>query len=270
MTVLSLLYHTELLFHRFDGEITDRGGYFAVRTPNNPGFHWGNFLLFSTPPADGDLESWKEIFAREVGTPPIINHFSFAWDTVGGEEGVLQPFLDAGFDADYSVTLTATEVQRPPKYSEEVIIRPLADTDADWNAVTDLQILCRDPEYDLNGYTTFKQRQFARYRKMARAGMGNWFGAFLGETLVADCGIYHDGEGTARFQSVETHPDYRRRGICGAMVYQVARYGLDTLGAKTLVMVADEHYHAARIYESVGFRPSERTVAVCWWPRNTA
>jgi predicted GNAT family acetyltransferase len=81
---------------------------------------------------------------------------------------------------------------------------------------------------------------------------------------VADLGLFVI-DGVGRFQSVETLPEFRRRGICGTMVYQVANYGFERLGAKRLVMIADEFYHAAKIYESVGFRPTERQVGLEKW-----
>jgi predicted GNAT family acetyltransferase len=67
---------------------------------------------------------------------------------------------------------------------------------------------------------------------------------------------------------VETHPEFRRRGICGTLVYESARHALGSLGAERLVMVADAHYHAARIYESLGFRPTERQLGVERRPRD--
>lgn len=56
MQVRSLGYRTDLIFPAFDGQITDRGDYLVVRTPSNPTFYWGNFLLFDRPPGDGDFE----------------------------------------------------------------------------------------------------------------------------------------------------------------------------------------------------------------------
>ena len=109
----------------------------------------------------------------------------------------------------------------------------------------------------------------ARYRKMAQAGLGAWFGAFLENQLVADLGLFFEA-GVGRFQQVETHPDFRRRGICGTLVYHSSRFGFEKMEARTLVMVADEHYHAARIYESVGFRPKERQVGLDWWDKTKA
>jgi hypothetical protein len=35
------------------------------------------------------------------------------------------------------------------------------------------------------------------------------------------------------------------------------------MGVETLVMVADESYHAAKIYESVGFAPQEKMYGLC-------
>jgi len=83
---------------------------------------------------------------------------------------------------------------------------------------------------------------------------------------VADLGVFVE-RGVGRYQAVGTHPDFRRRGICGALVHQAGQYAFERLGAETLVMVADEAYHAARIYESVGFQPTERQFSLCRWPR---
>ena len=65
------------------------------------------------------------------------------------------------------------------------------------------------------------------------------------------------GDGLARFQSVETHPDFRGRGLAGTLVHRVSGYGFGELGARTLVMVADPDYLAVRIYRSVGFADTE-------------
>jgi predicted GNAT family acetyltransferase len=104
----------------------------------------------------------------------------------------------------------------------------------------------------------------ARYRAMAAAGLGAWFGAFIGGQLVADSGVFHHQE-LGRFQEVETHPDYRRRGIGGTMVYAAARYALAHFGIQTLVIVADRDSAPARLYASLGFEPTEQQVGLEWW-----
>lgn len=263
MNIRSLGYRTDLFFPRFDGEVIDRGDYTVIRTPSNPTFYWGNFLLFGQPPAADDFHQWRRLFAEEIGVPPATKHLAFGWDTTAGETGVIQPFLDAGFRSNSSVVLTTTEVSKPPKFNEQIEVRRVTK-DWEWEGALEVQVACRKPEHAVDGYLIFKRRQRARWRAMTEAGQGEWFGAFVEDRIMGNLGVFVEG-GVGRFQSVVTHPDYRRRGICGTLVYEVAQYAFEHLGAQTLVMVADEDYHAAKIYESVGFRPTEHQVGITWW-----
>lgn len=260
MNLRSFGYRTDLIFPRFNGEISDRGNYLVIRTPSNPTYWWGNFLLFNGPPAEEDFERWQTLFAEEIGAPPTVKHMTFGWDTVSGEQGYIKPFLEVGFKLDELLVLTTRSVNPPPKLNAEVNIRPLHES-WEWQAAIQNQIDCHDEGFADGNYQLFKERQFAAYRAMSEAGCGHWFGAFLGEKLVADLGVFTDGE-VGRFQAVETHPDFRRRGICGTLVHQASSFAFEHMGAGTLVMVADEHYHAAKVYESVGFRPTEKQVAL--------
>jgi GNAT superfamily N-acetyltransferase len=266
MQIHSLGYRTDLIFPRFDGQMLERSDYMVIRTPSNPSFYWGNFILFADPPGQGDLENWKAIFAREIGAPPEVRHFAFGWDGVHGETGVVEPFLEQGFNLNQSVVLSARQVRLPPKNNMEVVIRPLSE-DWEWQQAEQNQVACREAGHSLESYQIFKHDQMQRYRRMSLAGLGEWFGAFLGRRLVADLGVFTDGT-VGRFQSVGTHPDYRRRGICGTLVHQASRYAFEKMKLETLVMVADEHYFAARIYESVGFQPRERQVGLDWWEKD--
>ena len=99
------------------------------------------------------------------------------------------------------------------------------------------------------------------YQRMNEAGLGNWWGAFLDDKMVSSLGLFLEN-GVGRFQSVETHPQYQRRGLCGTLVYTAAKHAFETFNARVLVMCADPEYHAARIYESVGFKPSETQMAL--------
>jgi predicted GNAT family acetyltransferase len=80
--------------------------------------------------------------------------------------------------------------------------------------------------------------------------------------LVTQLGLVTASPGLARFQSVETHPDVRGRGLAGTLVHHASRYGFGGLGAQTLVMVADPEYVAIRVYRSVGFAVSENQLGV--------
>jgi hypothetical protein len=77
LNLRSLAWRTDLIFPAFDGEIIDRGPFLVIRTPSNPSFYWGNFLLFDRPPGPGDEDRWPPLFADEIGTPPSVRHQTF-------------------------------------------------------------------------------------------------------------------------------------------------------------------------------------------------
>jgi GNAT superfamily N-acetyltransferase len=254
MNLQSLGYRTDLIFSRFNGNVTDRSDYLVIRTPSNPTFYWGNFVVFEGAPRQGDLTPWLETFRREV---PDAKHIAIGWDSQ--QPGEIDGFISAGLTLEESIVMTAKTVHAPPKVNMDAVYRAL-ETDEDYEQAIELGAACND-DHEPSGYRVFLERKFAAYKEMKDAGLGSWFGAFLDGRMVCGMGLFTDGATTnriARFQKVETHPDFRRQGLCGTLVHHVARYGLEKMNADTLVMVADPEYHAARIYESVGFTASEK------------
>ena len=260
MKVESLGYRTDLIFPTFEGQITDRGDYLVIRTLSNPTFYWGNFLLFDRPPGEGDFAKWREIFAKEIGAHPEVKHKAFGWDTTEDEKGVIQPFLDNGYYLDHLAVLTAQPDGLSPKSTSGVTIHLLKSED-DWDQSIENQVICREQIFSEAGYRVFRQRQVQRYREMVTKGLGVWFGAFSGDRLVGDLGIFCVDE-LARYQSVQTHPDFRKRGIAGALVYNAAFYALKHFNIETLVIVADVDSPAESLYKSIGFQFTEFQLGV--------
>jgi GNAT superfamily N-acetyltransferase len=250
----SLGIQTDMLFHRFDGIVIERNGFTVIRTPANPGFFFGNLLIFRAAPTLVDATKWAALFASEFQDDPRIRHTTLIWDTE--DQGDITGFVNSGFTVETALVLTARSVRPPPKPNRDIDIHTIT-TDDEWRAVVECQMLSPSVDQDPTDYRLFKTRQIERYRTMAEQGHGTWFGAFHHGKLVADLGLFRDGT-IGRFQQVETHPDYRRQGICGTLVHKVACLGLETMGLSDLVMVADEAYHAARIYQQVGFVVRER------------
>ncbi len=255
MKLQSLGCQTDLIFSRFEGEVTDLGSYLRIRTPENPSYWWGNFLLFEKPPKEGDFKHWTELFQKEIGLPPQTEHMVFAWDK-SDESPVLEDFLTAGFRLERSVVMTAKSVHKPANHNPKVTMRTL-ETDEDFAELIELKLLV-DQEFGFEGedFRSFLKKKTDHNRKMINAGLGKWFGAYLDNKLVAHMGLFWHGE-LARYQNVGTHPDYRRQGIAGTLVHHVGVYGLETVGVDYLVMIADTDYFAKDIYASVGFEPTE-------------
>jgi len=261
MKIKSLGRKTDLIFARFAGEVISYESFTVVKTPTNPGYHWGNFIIFDHAPTSGDLV--KCLFDQSFSYYKEPHHYSFTWDTLNAEKGEFEEFEDAGFEFDSGVILTTGKLNPPTFLNEDVIIKKIT-TEHEWEEVINLQVKCADEKFKNDYYVDFKRAQFENYKRMTKEKMGNWFGAYVGDQLVADLGIYFEDK-IARYQSVGTDPDFRRRGICGTLVFKAGLIALEEYNIETLVMEADPEYHAARIYESVGFKKSEINHALSWW-----
>lgn len=265
MKLQSLGYRSDLIFTKFDGEVSDRGSYLVVRTLTNPNYFWGNLLIFDRVPRKGDFARWKSISKAEF-TDPRIYHMTFAWDTPTGDEGDVSEFLAEGFRLERGVCLTARSIHLPAKHHPDLVVHPI-ETDQEWEDSIQIQISCGNDSLSKQAWEGFYRNQMDRYRNMVKTGIGHWFGGWLGGKMVAGLGLFRDGN-LGRYQLVSTHPSYQRQGVCGSLVFLSAKYGMEKMGLETLVMVADEEYHAARIYETVGFKPTEKMLGVCWWDKS--
>lgn len=202
------------------------------------------------PPID-EVERWLDRFVVAL---PGAQHRAIAFDCPSGDVSDLAGFAERGFTVDVSTVMTATSVRLPPHPNPEATYRPLASDD-DWAQSLALQIACHDG-YEVD-HLEFVTRRTESNQTLVADGHGKWFGAFVDGRLVTQMGLVRAGGGLARFQSVETHPVFRGRGLAGTLLHHVSGYGFAELGAETLVMVADPTYPAIRIYEAVGFTASE-------------
>jgi len=252
MDIASLAFRTDLAMLEHSGStVEDRGTHLVVRTPDNPSYWWGNFLLLHEAPADATAaQEWLRTFEAEL---PDARHRTFGVDGRDGGRDDLAPFAELGLNLDVSTVMTATSVHEPAHPNGQATYRTL-ESDADWEQQVEVSMAGEDEGYDL----PFVTAQAAAQRRLVDAGYGAWWGAFEGGRLLASMGLFTASPGLARFQSVKTHPDARGRGLAGTLVHRVSRYGLEELGAQTLVMVADPDYLAIRIYRSVGFTDTER------------
>jgi RimJ/RimL family protein N-acetyltransferase len=256
MEILSTAWRTDLALLAASGStIEHRGGHVVVRTPANPGFWWGNFLLLPRVPLRRDVGGWLRVFEQEL---PGVAHRAIGIDDPEVSSAELRPFTDAGFEVEVCAVLTASEVQAPRRPAVGVAMRRL-ETDADWAQRLVLSEQLFGPQA---GRSEFARRRVDAERALAQSGRGAWFGAFDRGEMVSGLGIFDTGDGAARFQSVETAPGHRRRGLATTLVHVASRFALDDLGITRLVIVSASEGRARRVYESVGFRESERQAQV--------
>ena len=254
MEVRSLGYRTDLAILELEGsQVTDRDDHLVVRTPGNPNYWWGNFLLLrDLEPGSGG--EWLARFAAEF---PGAQHIALGLD--GTDAGAGAGEL-SGMTLDRYAVMTAAAVHAPPHPNTGAVFRTLAG-DADWRQ--SLKLTAAVNEEEPGGDSGFLTARQAAKRTLAETGRSTQFGAFLDGTLVAQLGLI-PVPGTpalARYQSVETHPAARRRGLAGTLVWHAGAAALAG-GTARLVMVADPGQAAIRVYHSVGFAVTESQTAL--------
>lgn len=261
MEIKSLGLQTDLIYPRHLGKVIDRGTYIAVKTPSRPNYFWGNYPIMPKAPKVGDLAKWRALYDSEFDSTRQ-GFMTFAVDSAIEDSKEIMEFTAAGFRTKSNVVLTATKVSPPPKLNSDVIVRQIS-SEEDWLQVPDVHF---SDDWYLNpeSQRAFLDQKVNDLRDLGLAGLGRRFGAFLEDKLVAELGIYTSG-GLGRFNDVATHRDFRRQGLCGTLVYKAASAALNEMNITTLVMEADEDYHAARIYESLGFRPSYWQTSLEWF-----
>jgi ribosomal protein S18 acetylase RimI-like enzyme len=253
--VESIGWQTDLRLRELEGaEIVTRADHVLVRTPENPTFRWGNFLLLAAMPAAGEAELWLERFREAF---PLAGHVALGVDDAPTNAAALVELQALGLRAELTCVLSARRLASPVKPRPRGQLRAL-HSEEDWRQAIELG-LAADEEHDAQpGARTYMERRIAAVQRVCEAGHGSWFGAFRDGELVAGLGIFATGDGVARFQSVDTLPGHRRQGLATHLLLVAADHARASLAARTLVIAADPDYHAIEIYRSLGFRERGR------------
>ncbi len=147
------------------------------------------------------------------------------------------------------LALPARPVRHP------VVFRKL-DLASESEALIELE-MTHTQDFEPEGYRLFRRRQHQRHHAMQRDGLMQWFGLWCDGTLAATCGLMREGAEpgvSGRFQYVTTHADWRRRGLCTALIHAVSEFGFTQWRLADLYMAADPDDVAIGIYRSLGYR----------------
>jgi GNAT superfamily N-acetyltransferase len=246
---LPLGWHTDLAVLRLTGStVEERQDHLRVRTPSNPLYYWGNFVLVTDPGQVDEPRRWLELFEREL---PDADHRAIGL--------VAQPHdLDAwralDLELDHDDVLSTGHCPEPTDVPAGYLVKQLTDA-IEWEQSTGLRIGELAPD-------NHRESQFERNVTEARIAMSEggqvaWFGAFQGDRLVAELGIVDCGEGVARYQAVVTATEHRRRGLAGHLLGVAATWAAER-GARTWVIVAEDGSDASRLYRRRGFEPAAK------------
>ena len=245
---LPLGWQTDLAVQRLAGAVViDHGDHLVVRSPHNPDFHWGNLVVVTDGAAVDDADRWVATYERcfpdagwlAIGLARLPDDLA-AWQAHG-----LEPELDEVLATDALPLATP----RPEGYD----VRRLAGPDWEDHLAKGLEANERSGEHPAEEFRRFATAQRDTRRSLSEQDLAAFFGAYDGDRLVADLGIVRCGN-TARYQSVGTRPEHRRRGLAAHLLGVAARWSAQQ-GCTTWVIITEATNPAGRVYRSVGFAP---------------
>lgn len=258
MKARSKALSTTLAIQRCLGSVEEKDDYLVLRTTLVPDYWYGNCLAMPNPPEPGDSAAWSVLFNEEF---PVAQHRVFLVDGTDGHAGDEAPFIAAGFELNIHDVLSTRAPGKPERMNTDFVYRPF-DGDSDWRSGVETSWAVNQGTH---GYTrAYIERSFAALRMAVERGLGSWWGAWDGEQNVGQMGLFY-ADGLARFKDVETHPAYRRRGVCRTLLFHVCDAASKDFGAPEFVIVPEDD-DVRRIYEALGFRFTERTVDYCRSP----
>lgn len=229
--------------------IEDRRDHLLVRTPSNPGYHWGNCLVVRDPGLADEAEAWVAAFDEDF---PGAGHLAI---------GLPRSPAPARW-TDLGLRIEADEVlvrDRPPtqrRVPSGITVRVL-DSDQDWRDAVRLEIAeeAAGSGEDAAAYEKFVTARWASRRTLARTGSAAFLAAYRGTEQVAQLGIVLCSD-HARYQSVLTSAAERGRGLAGHLLGAAGAWA-ERAGASGWRILVEPSSDAARLYRSVGFRPAD-------------
>jgi ribosomal protein S18 acetylase RimI-like enzyme len=250
VTAPSIAFATDLVARVAEGGTVEQADeHRIVRTPANPSFRWGNFVL-ADPGADlSDPERWAW---RHRAAFPDLDFTAVGLDDAGAHLDE-EAWRSAGFEVERPIVLRAPAriVGAADAEVEEVV------SDADWSDVEAIELELGTGETD---HAVFVRRRIDAERGAVQAGRAAWLGLRQDGRIVSALGVLPTPGGIARYQNVGTLAAYRRRGAAGRLVRAGADLAATRWGCTDLVIVADVDGPAIALYRRLGFRDAETQV----------
>jgi GNAT superfamily N-acetyltransferase len=223
--------------------VVEGEGHRVITTAERPDFRFGNYLELDLPPHPAEVPAWLERCGAEIA---VLVERHLVWETELSSAPVEVP----GLLHERNVVLRAHTLEGGAM-PEGITIRPLLGG-ADFAALVEVTISEDTGEFE--GFADWARWRSGAFQETFADGRGRFWGAFDGETLAGSLGLLAAPD-ALRFQEVMTHPAYRRRGICAALVHAALADARIRFPDPPVYIVADPAGDAARLYTRLGFRP---------------
>jgi GNAT superfamily N-acetyltransferase len=260
MKIITAGWETDLAILRHSGSLIEEcEDHLVIRSPHNPDYHWGNFILVTNSSLVNASDRWLQTFADAFPEA--------TWIAIGLPQypESANNWATPGIEIERMDVLKAIEQPSYPQISSEYDSRNLEGGDWDLLLAREISENKKSGEHDAQSFERYISNAIRGYEELCRRGLAAWFGAFHNSELVADLGIVLCGE-TARYQSVQTDENHRRNGLASHLLGKAANWA-GQKGCTSWVIVTESTNDAGRIYRKAGFNPDLETVTVYKSPR---
>lgn len=223
----------------------DRGAYGVLRTPSAPSYYSGNLLLLAEPLVPAQVDTWAAVF-HDTFRDSGVRHVRLEWTGPEPTAADRAAYQAAGYELTTILCLTAEAPVPVERLNPALEIRPLRDEDS---GRLKRFLLDAQPDWGAAFLDYMTANILLRHRELE----GNWWLGWLDGRVAGSMGLFFDGP-LGRFQSVDTHPAFRRRGVARTMVAHLTQHGFARPQTERLVIAADQDYFAVRLYEQCGYR----------------
>lgn len=223
--------------------------YIVVSTPDNPTYHWGNFIQILKPFDTHSAEYWFSLFSSEFPSADWVAIGLASKPKDASEWGKLGLKVE-----EFEVMATGNQpgqTQPPAGF----VVRELAAEDFDLLSCLEISENEDEGLHEPVSYEAFVHATNQTRAKFCESGQAAWFGAFHGDELVSSLGIVLCGD-VARYQSVQTRKGFRKLGLASHLL-GVAGEWARSRGAQSWVIVTETRSEAGRVYGRAGFVPVE-------------
>jgi GNAT superfamily N-acetyltransferase len=239
---------TDLAVLEHSGSIVEyHEDHLLIHTPNNPDFHWGNCLFVTDEDNVDDAAKWVTAFRSAF---PEANWIAIGLIRMPDDQDA---WVAQGLDLELVDVLTTSALPRQTPLPHGYTVRRLNGQDWDKSVARAVAENLRSKEYESQSQERFATAKAKAQRSLSESNVGARFGAFADDVLVAELGIVRCGT-AARYQSVGTDDEHRRRGLASHLLGVAARWAADQ-GCDRWVIVTEATNPAGRVYRSVGFEP---------------
>ena len=246
-----LSWHTDIAVLVGSGSSVDEhADHLVVRTPANPTYAWGNFVMVTDPACVDDASRWAAVFAHSF---PDAGHRAVGLPTNPTDVGA---WAALGLEIEHEDVLVRDAPVDPRPLPEGYVVRPLS-SDGDWEQSHALRLAdLTEEQRSEPGRVAYEGGSTEARRRLVDSGNAVFLGAFAGDELAADQGILDCGAGVARYQDVITKASHRRRGLTSHLLGEAAAWAADR-GVHAWVILADAGEAPSRLYQKLGFRPTQ-------------